>query len=313
MTTTAIVDPEVEPEKEDAAAPTPSPDESAAAQAFSEGFGETPESTPTPAPAAAEVPTPEPTAESEPAKPEYVQITKEDWEKTTAALTQLKDQLKHGLDSANGRLGSLQDVVQKRIAATPKGQKIQITAEDFAELKDEFPLLVESQLKGLNRVLEKLSGTGQVQDPDPEPTPPAPPIDEIAVKRAARQEQENIARQWVADEHEDWDTIVGLPGPNGEPPPETEFRKWVATKPEAQQKKIWSSWNPYLLSRAITEFKEHQQQLQTPKPSKPAQPDDADARRARLQSGVTPRSAGGAGGGSTAQTELQAFKEGFAS
>lgn len=312
----AVIDPDVDTDK--SAQDSPGDVD----RAFTDGFGSPEAPTTTPAAPSTEPPsdsdTSAPTSEppqgktqptTEPSnaagsEPDVVQLTKEEWQKTQDVLATLQAQVKRGLDEAHGKIGGLQQLVQQLKTATPKGQKIQVTAEDFAELKQDFPELAEMQLKGLNRVLEKLVGTGasDPQQPTQPIQPSPPPVDVPAIRQ---QIIEDIKREELTDDHPDWREIVGLPKADGEAPPNTEFRQWVATKPKEEQEKIWSSWNPRFLAKTITDFKQSKQQ---PKPTA-----DADARRQRLQSAVVPKGAGGGTGGGSAQTEEQAFLEGFKS
>ena len=224
------------------------------------------------------------------AEPEYVQILKADWERVQSTLEDLGGRLKKGMDDYGGRIGGLQQAVQQLRESGPRGGKVQITDEDFAELRTDFPELADMTRKGIERIIGKIVAGGES----------APPVDKTALKTEISHE---LKREALAEDHEDWEQIVGLPDQNGTIP-DTPFRRWVAQKPEAEQQKIYSVWNPRYLSQVISDFKESQK-----KPKTAAEL--VNTRQARLKSAVTPKGAGGGSAGPAVQTEAQAFAEAF--
>lgn len=282
------------------------------AEAFSEGFadfaeGEPPkESQPTePTPTG---PSEQPVVAKEP-EPEFIQLTKDDWTRTQQLITGLEAKLKRGLDDNYGRIGGLQQLVQQ-VRESNKSRKIKLTADDFPALKDEFPTLVGHLIEGLNAKLgEGVAGGAEPIDLEPiraELKAEAEQRQQAELKiQKVEEERRQEAREALADTHEDWVDVVGLPGPNGEPPSETDFRKWVGTLPEQEQEKVWNSWNPRFLAKKITEFKN----LNKAETERAAREVSAvTTRRNKLQASVTPRSAGGAGGGvRTLTTEREGF------
>jgi chemotaxis protein histidine kinase CheA len=237
-------------------------------------------------------------AQKEPAEP--VTITKDQLDKLMATASEvdgLKAAMKQRNDEFFGRLGSLQDTVKKVQAETPSGQAVTLTRDDFPTLVKDFgPELADSLLEGLNKRLGQAKVDGTAAAPAPKPAEsPEPP------KPAS-------GRPEAADEmtalREDWGQIIGLSGPNGEPPPNTPFRQWLATQPDEYRQKIEATESPLILNAAITKFEKATVIPPEVKPDKP-EPD----RRARKEAAVQPK---GAGGGMPASpTEHDGFKEGY--
>lgn len=120
-----------------------------------DGFG-TEELTPTETPVVedkveevVEVP-PEPEAPA----PEFMQITKSQFDDLMAKASQV-DTLRSMSDKAFGKIGGIERVLTE-LRQSPQGQPVQLSEDDFAELKGEFPELAELQMKGMQRLLGKL-------------------------------------------------------------------------------------------------------------------------------------------------------------
>jgi len=111
----------------------------------------TPTETPEPAPETAAVIEP---------PVEYAQITKADYDSLMAKA--------NSVDKAFGKIGDIQRVLTQLQSATPAGQTVQVTAEDFAELRSEYPELAELHIQGLNKVLGKLKGSAPAEPVDVE-------------------------------------------------------------------------------------------------------------------------------------------------
>ena len=205
--------------------------------------------------------------------------------------------MKQKFDETFGRLGSVQDTIKKIQAETPAGQGVTLTRDDFPTLVKEFgPELADSILEGLNKKLgqAKVAGTATATEPKPAESPATT--------------KPGSVRSEAADEmsalREDWGQIIGLSGPNGEPPPNTPFRQWLATQPEAYRQKIESTESPLILNAAITKFEKATAVPPEVKPNK-TEPD----RRARKEAAVQPKGAGGSM--PTAPTGQDGFEEGY--
>lgn len=122
------------------------------------GAAEEPTATPalTPEPTAA--PTPVPTAAP---APEYVQITREEWDSTKARAAKV-DEIdathRQRLDQVFGKMGGLERRITELTAATPSGEAVQISDADFEELKKDYPELVPFMTKDLNKILGRMKG-----------------------------------------------------------------------------------------------------------------------------------------------------------
>ena len=115
--------------------------------------------TETPAAEASPEPTPEPTP-----APKYVQITEDEWNDTRARAAKVEEigaTWGKRFDQAFGKMGGLERKLAEITAATPQGEAVAVNADDFAELKDQYPELGELTIKGLNKVLGKIkTGSG---------------------------------------------------------------------------------------------------------------------------------------------------------
>lgn len=150
-----------------------------AEQSFMAGFAEDENAQPTETPAAA--PAPAQPAEAPPPAPEYVQVTKADWDTVSqraAKIDEIAATLGNRFDQAFGKMGGLERKLAELQTGTPKGETVQVSDEDFAELKEEYPGLSELTVKGLNRMLGKLKGTGSI-DPQAIEKAVAPLRDEM--------------------------------------------------------------------------------------------------------------------------------------
>lgn len=90
-----------------------------------------------------------------PAEQKYVQITEAEFN--------LLKVLPQRLDQAFGKIGGVERIMQTlqtQQSRQPSGQPLKLSEADFAELKEEFPDLAELQMKGLQRVLERVNIPG---------------------------------------------------------------------------------------------------------------------------------------------------------
>jgi hypothetical protein len=248
-------------------------------------------------------PTPQKPEEVRREHAEPVTITKDQLDKLMSAASEvdgLKVAMKQKFDETFGRIGSMQDFIKKVQAETPRGQTVALTRDDFPTLVKDFgPELADSLLEGLNKKLvqAKVAGTAAAPEPKPAERPVSP--EPVSVRPEAVDEMTAL--------REDWGQIIGLSGPNGEPPPKTPFRQWLAMQPEAYRQKIEGTESPLILNAAITKF---EKAVAAPAPEAPPEVKPEPDRRARKEAAVQPKS--GAGGGMpTAATEQDGFKEGY--
>lgn len=276
--------------------------------AFGAGFGDTPPALPA---KVVEEPKPEP-AKSDaaaipapvPEKPQYVRLTKQEWDNTKAAagkVSSLESQVAKLMGSSPKAEQIVQQVLEKIQSQTAIGEPIEVTVEDFSEMNSDFEELTKQQVAGFNRVLKKLNmrGTSPAQ-------PPAPPVD---VNAAVEQVLFNRESDALAEAYPDWSDIVGRPATDGASRAEgNPFRAWLATQSAEYQAKIGATKSPAAVKEAIDKFKANST-TDTPSPK----PDRAAARRAVIEDAVTPRADGNPPPLNTPQSAEDAFAEGFKS
>lgn len=262
---------------------TPTTDDAAYAASFAEGFTGHPTDSPV-----ADDPQSEQADKAEVTpEPKYVQLTEEKYNELVKMLG-----MQTKLDQGFGTLGQLQQAMKELQAKEKAGLDIDVTDEDLAELKAEFPELATMHQKALNRILKRLKV----------PAGQAPSVDD---GQLADRVSLKLAANLLEDEFPDWRAIVGPAGS------ETPFRKWVATLHEVDQKKIWGSRNPLYLAQQLTKFTEATTApakvttaAGSAPPTKPSAPD----RTARLKAAVPVKGVAPA----TTPTDEGGFSSGFA-
>lgn len=254
---------------------------------FDEGFGADDHPTETPG-AAAEEPAagaqqqpgatdaePADAAPQEP--PRYRQITEAEYEalmERVAAIDEIKAAHRRELDTAFGKVGRIEEQLQRLSGAGVR----EVTTEDFSELHQEFPEILDLQLKGWNRVLAKAAGQA------------APAVDDARIQAAVQPLVQQLGRAVLMVQHPDLPQIESSP----------EFAQWQASLPEDVQQRLQRELDPAFVGGLVAQFKESR------KPPAPAPA--ADPRRARFAQAVTPR---GVGTRPPAQSEDDAFEVGF--
>ena len=156
-----------------------------------------------------------------PEKPQYARVLEKDWNDLKAKAGQISV-----LESAIAKLtGSMpkadaiiQQVVEKVRAETPAGLAVEFLKEDFAELSEDYPELVERLERLLNKA--KVKGTA----PTTEAAKPAAGgvMDQEAIDKAVEATLTKRAQKEAADKRDaevkalneafpDWGKIVGQP------------------------------------------------------------------------------------------------------
>lgn len=265
---------------------------------FNAGFtADVPEPTPTPVTQGiADTPAAEAAAPAVVA-PKLAQITEEQYQdllKRAGAIDEIKSESKKQFDTAFGKLGGMQQLITQLQSSTQAGQQIQVTADDFEELKNEgYPDLADMQAAGLNRILAKmkLTGTGQPgfgADQAGEVFDARMTPQREAIKQEIREEFANRA---LTDMHEDWNAVVTSP----------EFNAWTAANKITDKKDrsgtaFADSLDANFVGKIISDFKGQQKAATTQKN--------------RLEAAVAPR---GSGGHATGPTDDDEFDKGFKS
>lgn len=226
-------------------------------------------------------------------QPKFRQITEEEYGKlsaSAAAIEEMRATLGKQVDTAFGKIGGLERVLKQYQEQTPSGAAVEITEEDLAEIRDEFPELVGPQLKALQRVASKMRGTGGFDESRVQPM-----LDQAGISLVVKAKAE-IAEETLDETHPDWKQIVGIPEAPGQQP-STEYRKWLATQPKEYQERVNNSYSPVVLGRSLDKFNEHLVSLKK----------NSD-RRDRFDQAVTPR---GEGGHEPPADDNDAFISGF--
>ncbi|MDO8547862.1 MAG: hypothetical protein Q7R68_10965 [Nitrospirales bacterium] len=295
MTTTATKD--EEPIVEDAAEETVyTPEERAAFASGFEGKKTAPEDVVKTEEATAELP-----AKAEEVLPaKLVELTEEKYQellKTATTVQELAVAVEQFKGNAFGKMGGLERTIKGLQEGNTSGKPMELSPEDLAELRMEYPEMTIGLEKGLTRILGKIKTGGPAFDPAS-----VEPLIQAAIDKAKPAWKEELRREdateALRERHPTWETIIGQGA-------DTDFRKWLkGTKTPEEQTRILDTWNPKAAGDVIDEFLEHQK-----KTAAPPKTSDAEGRRSRMEQGVQPR-------GSTppvpkSSTVEDAFREGF--
>lgn len=182
---------------------------------------------------------------------EYAKITQAQLDDLMAKAS------KADIDKAFGKIGVLHDVVASLQKST--GQAIEVTAEDFAELREEFPELAELQAKGLNKILAKMKGGGDLDA-----------VNRLVTEKVAEVRQQAIDASLDAVVGGDWTEEVKSDG----------YKNWIATQPQ-DVKALEASDSVRDAARLLRLFKSYV----PPKPDVPK----PSTRQQQLEAAATPR------------------------
>lgn len=220
-------------------------------------------------------------------KPKYAKVTEE---QLAQIVAQAADH-KRSLDTAFGKIGSLQQMIDTLKAGTVAGAQVEISAEDFAELKEEYPELTALTVKGMNKALSKMRGTGAAVAPAQLEQIVQQRLDAETPKIRQAVEQ-SFELKLLSRSHNDWKDVVESP----------EYISWLAKQPETVRKAAAESWDSQVTIPIISSFKESR------KAAKAQTTQAASTRQQRLEAGVNPR---GTGGHAPGPTEDDDFHAGF--
>jgi len=218
-------------------------------------------------------------------KQQFRQITEDEFSRlsaSAAAIDEMRATLGKQSDTVFGKIGGLERMLKQFQDQTPSGSAVEITEDDLAELRDEFPELVGPQLKALQRIASKMRGTGSSAEFDEGRLHQSvSPLLDKASDGAVMRVKSEIAAETLDETNPDWKQIIGLPDENGAIP-ETDYRKWLSTQPPEYQARIGDSFSPIVIGRSIDKFLEHQTSLKK----------NAE-RRDRFEQAITPQGDGG--------------------
>jgi hypothetical protein len=243
-----------------------------------------------------------------PPEPKYVRVTEDQFTAWNAAAAKSALYEKQ-FSTAFGTIGNMQKVLTALQTATPRGFKVEIPKDAFADMERDFPELAASNRKGLEAIFRGITGTGPANaEVDPEQ------MSRLIAEHAAKLRTDGERARLVADmkeleqDHPDWAKIVGkVDTLNGEKPdPNNLFRKWLATKPPGYQRRINSAESGVVISDAIDLYQSEVKAPATPVPSLKDQ-----LRTARIRDAVQPRGDGGQA--APRNTDEDDFAAGYAS
>lgn len=236
---------------------------------FDAGFAGTEDQTKTPVFESVDA-DPEPKTED---APKFVQITEEQWNDMQAKANEATQKF----DKVFGQLGGMKQVIERAQSRTDAGQPVEITSDDVAEMREEFPELADLTLKALQKAAAKFKGTGGV--------------DPAITERLAKTQSELIDSRLDEVVDGDWKEEVST----------TQFSEWLKKQPQDTQALSTSS----SVRDAAKMLRLYRAAKNAPPP--PAPPPAAVSSRARqLAAAVNPRSAGAKPSVTTAEDEFDA-------
>lgn len=282
------------------AEPTPEQVQADAVQAFDAGFQPV-DPTATPETAEGEVtPAETETVKAEPPPPpEYVQVTKQDFESLMDArktVTELKSKIDQGFGSLGGKMSSLEKKLLEAQKQTPAGEPLSLTDEDLAEIRKDYPELATVLKTDLGKIFGRLKGTGKSDAFD------AAKMEELLNARTnpLTADQRELALDVMDTWREDWHPTV-----TGE-----KFQGWLLTQPEDYRKTVSETWKPSVMKAAIRKFDTDTAPPPEKTPGKP-KGETPDPQRSRLKAAVQPKGDGQASHASGSEDPDVAFDAGF--
>jgi hypothetical protein len=224
------------------------------------------------------------------ATPDTVSITREQFERLTKSA-EMVESLTKQQDRVNGTLGSLKQALDRLQQETPSGQQVEVSEADFEDLAKEFPDLAGLTIKGLNKVLGKMRGTGG-QSVDPKQ------IESVVQERITQGINQVVGRQIeqvLGDRHPDWKDL------RDQKP--ADYQEWLQSLPEADRANYLNSDDPYFVAKKLDGFKAFRA-----KRAEQKAPQAKSTRKEIIQAAVAPR---GTGGQPPAKTGDDDFESGF--
>lgn len=99
--------------------------------------------------------------------PEIVNLTREQFERLNTAadkLAELETTVRKQFDTAFGGMGALKQKLERLQTETPAGQPLELSEDDFQELREEYPELADHTVAGLRKIFGRFKGTGSAFD-----------------------------------------------------------------------------------------------------------------------------------------------------
>lgn len=238
------------------------------------------------------VPTEKPVAEepveveaTQPA-PKMAQITEEQYQQLlerAASIDQIKAAQEKGLTTAFGKIGGIERVLNQIQSASGA---VEVSDDDFDEMRKEFPELAALHVQGLKKVLSKMRPASNALDPTQ--------IDSLVQQRispvldsVSERVERLVGEKLLTKTHKDWKEVTA----------NDEFKAWFFSQPAEYQSVVGNSFDPDVVGEAIDTFKASKQKAIA-----------ASTRQKRIESAVTPR---GTGGHQPARSDDDDFHAGF--
>lgn len=237
-------------------------------------------------------------AETEPPAPEFVQLTKQQFDDMQSRLNEIDD-LKKAYAKTSGNLGSLNQVIERIQANTPKGHAVEFTEDDVADLTAEFgEELGAAQLKVLKKISSKLHGTGSQFDPSELEARMQSKLMEALSKKD--DEQRESGRETLSEIHPDLPEIELS----------DDFIKWKEALPIEDRIELNNSMSVRYVAGKIAEYKtflkEKQNQAANTEKQSAEKEAKAESRRAIVSAAVQPKGDGGHAEPKTANDDFHA-------
>lgn len=225
--------------------------------------------------------------------PEIVQVTRAQFDqlmRKAEEVDNLKTSVQQTADKVWGKIGGVERILSD-LRAQPAGQSLKLSEEDFAELKAEYPELAGLQMKGLQRVLEKLPLRAAAVDPGA--------IEKVVQERTATVRAEVIDSNLDAIVDGDWREEVRTQS----------YKDWV----KKQAEDIQALGDSHSLRDASKLLRLYKAYMAAPKNESTQQntPPASPTRSRVLAAAVTPK--GTLGKAQTKPTEDDEFNSGFKS
>lgn len=223
-------------------------DEVVSEASFADGLSRVATGTPLPASEPQEVV--EEVVVAEPVEPEYVQVTKDEWNLLKASAARIDEiAATHAniKDTAYGRLGR----IETRLQDLQKGGS-GVTDEDLAQLAEQYPDLAELSVFKNLRAPNAAPALDEAQI--------VPLVDQrvtVAREEIERASERKFEMRLLQRDHPDWRAVVGMPAKAGDPIQQTEYRKWLASQSADYSQQVSNSWDADVIGESIKKFKTH--------------------------------------------------------
>lgn len=196
-------------------------------------------------PESAEAPAPAPAVEESPA-PKLAQVTEDQFRELfekAQQVDQTRAELNKFRDTVFGSLGGLKQSIDRMQA---QGGRVELSEEDFADLRAEYPELADVQFKVFNKILARQPGGAPV--PEELETRVVQKFNDELGSRVDRTRGEIIDSHLDSVVDGDWKQVVASP----------EFGKWLDTAPP-QIRALEASTSPRDAARLLRSFMKSQQ------------------------------------------------------